>query len=334
VTHVSIAGRTVTFDSSNVIPNAPHVYPDVGAPAAGGGGGVGPQGPPGPPGPKGDTGEAGLSAYGELVANFGYTGTFQDFLESLRGPAGQTGAQGIQGQPGETGPAGADGRDGAPGQQGIPGPPGADGAAGIDGLDGLSAYQVAVVNGFSGTEAQWLASLVGPQGIPGNDGADGAPGAVGPAGPAGPAGLGTSIVKTTNESRTLSTTLSADSALQAVLGVGVRYVKCIVFLQTANATMDYRYASAFTGGTAAVIAAYRRHTNAGATAGTDNENTLALTTQIPSTAVAATTSGIAKVEIEMLLDVTVSGTWQFQWCQNTSDAGALTVLRGSNIYIA
>ena len=35
------------------------------------------------------------------------------------------------------------------------------------GLDGLSAYEVAVVEGFVGTEAAWLASLVGPAGSPG-----------------------------------------------------------------------------------------------------------------------------------------------------------------------
>jgi hypothetical protein len=32
------------------------------------------------------------------------------------------------------------------------------------GGDGASAYQVAVANGFVGTEAEWLASLVGPHG--------------------------------------------------------------------------------------------------------------------------------------------------------------------------
>src|SRR5690606_2573830 len=38
---------------------------------------------------------------------------------------------------------------------------GADGVAGQDGVDGLSAYQIAVNNGFSGTEVEWLASLQG-----------------------------------------------------------------------------------------------------------------------------------------------------------------------------
>jgi len=36
--------------------------------------------------------------------------------------------------------------------------------------NGLSAYEVAVENGFSGTEAQWLASLKGPKGDDGNQG--------------------------------------------------------------------------------------------------------------------------------------------------------------------
>jgi len=41
-----------------------------------------------------------------------------------------------------------------------------------NGVDGASAYEVAVSNGFVGTEAQWLASLVGPQGEPGPAGSD------------------------------------------------------------------------------------------------------------------------------------------------------------------
>lgn len=41
------------------------------------------------------------------------------------------------------------------------------------GADGRSAYEVALDNGFVGTEAEWLASLVGPGGDAGADGADG-----------------------------------------------------------------------------------------------------------------------------------------------------------------
>lgn len=52
---------------------------------------------------------------------------------------------------------------------------------------------------------------------------------------------------------------------------------------------------------------------------------------IGSTAVAATTTGSARVEIEAVLDVTVAGNFQFRWSQNTADAGALTCLLGSYI---
>lgn len=53
---------------------------------------------------------------------------------------------------------------------------------------GKSAYEVAVENGFSGSESQWLASLVGPAGPQGIQGVAGPAGSVGPAGPSGPQG--------------------------------------------------------------------------------------------------------------------------------------------------
>jgi hypothetical protein len=52
-------------------------------------------------------------------------------------------------------------------------------------IAGKSAYEVAVENGFSGSEGQWLASLIGPQGV---KGIAGPTGSVGPTGPQGPAG--------------------------------------------------------------------------------------------------------------------------------------------------
>lgn len=43
----------------------------------------------------------------------------------------------------------------------------------IAGKEGASAYEVAVAQGFRGSEAEWLASLVGPQGEPGPEGPQG-----------------------------------------------------------------------------------------------------------------------------------------------------------------
>ena len=65
---------------------------------------------------------------------------------------GDTGPQGLQGDTGPQGPIGPAGPTGATGPQGDTGP---------QGLTGLSAYQVAQSNGFTGTESEWLASLVG-----------------------------------------------------------------------------------------------------------------------------------------------------------------------------
>ncbi|MFE6474592.1 hypothetical protein [Streptomyces rochei] len=56
------------------------------------------------------------------------------------------------------------------------GPAGPTGPAGPAGAEGDSAYEVAVTNGFTGTEAEWLASLVGPQGVQGIQGPPGADG--------------------------------------------------------------------------------------------------------------------------------------------------------------
>lgn len=128
----------------------------------------------GPAGPTGETGAQGPAG-----------------ADGAQGPAGADGAQGIQGIQGiqgEPGPAGADGIDGAQGIQGEPGPQGIQGETGPQGIQGiqgetgatgeqgpqgytgLSAYQVAQVNGYTGTEAQWLASLVGPEGAMGPQG--------------------------------------------------------------------------------------------------------------------------------------------------------------------
>lgn len=77
------------------------------------------------------------------------------------------------------------GTKGPKGDKGDKGDPG-----GPIGPQGLSAYQVAVEEGFVGTEAQWLASLVGPQGPQGIQGPQGPRGIQGPQGVKGDTGAG------------------------------------------------------------------------------------------------------------------------------------------------
>jgi hypothetical protein len=95
---------------------------------------AGPQGEQGPAGPQGEQGDVGQT-----------------------GPAGDDGVAGPQG---EQGPAGAQGEQGA---QGVPGI-GGEGSVGADGQDGLTAYEVWINLGNTGTEQEFIDSLVGPQG--------------------------------------------------------------------------------------------------------------------------------------------------------------------------
>ena len=118
----------------------------------------GPEGPAGPAGPPGDPASGGgLSAY-EVAVNDGFVGSEQDWLNSLVGPTGATGPQGLAGAAGAAGAAGSDGQDGENGSAGS---------------DGSSAYQVWVAAGNSGSEQDFLNSLVGDAGATGNAGSDG-----------------------------------------------------------------------------------------------------------------------------------------------------------------
>jgi hypothetical protein len=115
---------------------------------------------------------------------------------------------------------------------------GADGADGQDGSDGASAYQVAVANGFSGTQQQWLASLIGAAGSNGINGTNGTngtngadstvPGPKGDTGNQGPSGIISVTAPITNTGTSTEaniginlsayyTSSQVDSAISAVI---------------------------------------------------------------------------------------------------------------------
>lgn len=149
-------------------------------------GNTGPQGPQGLPGPQGqagpkgdtgntgpigltgDTGPQGVAGPQGATGNTGLTGPI--------GPAGPQGLQGPKGDTGSIGPQGPKGDQGDTGLTGSQGPVGSQGLKGDAGSNGLTAYEIAQLHGYSGTEAEWLSSLVGLKGDTGD---------VGPMGPAG-----------------------------------------------------------------------------------------------------------------------------------------------------
>ena len=176
----------------------------------------------GPQGDEGDKGETGDSAY-EVWLKSNPGKTEQEFLDSLKGEKGDTGEDGEDGlaqmvgvgstitlDAGESAsvtqnpslstqekiildfgiPKGADGADGQDGSEGAPGADGESayetwlaagntgseqefldsivGETGEPGEDGLSAYEIAKSDGFVGTEEEWLASLQGEKGEQGD----------------------------------------------------------------------------------------------------------------------------------------------------------------------
>ena len=140
---------------------------------------------------NGADGADGKSAYQVAVDN-GFTGTEAEWLDSLKGADGVNGTDGTNGIDGTNGTDGNDGvgienisidTDGKLKIRLTSGTlldlgviKGTDGQNGTNGTDGKSAYEIAVDNGYTGTEAEWLASLIGANGIDGTNGTNGTDG--------------------------------------------------------------------------------------------------------------------------------------------------------------
>ena len=101
---------------------------------------------------------AGQDLYDRAKRELGFTGTFEEFLTKFKGERGEKGEDGAAGAKGDTGDTGERGLKGDKGD------------TGERGRDGKSAYEIAVANGYTGNEAQWLASLKGRDGEPGRNG--------------------------------------------------------------------------------------------------------------------------------------------------------------------
>lgn len=130
-------------------------------------------------GDKGDRGDEGQSIYDIALQN-GFVGTEQQFLATLIGDSAYEvavkngfqgteaqwlltlkGVKGDKGDKGDTGAVGKSAFEVWQAQPGNAGKPISAFFADIKGEEGESAYEVAKRNGFAGTEAQWLTSLVG-----------------------------------------------------------------------------------------------------------------------------------------------------------------------------
>ncbi|MDB4059221.1 collagen-like protein [bacterium] len=166
---VDIKGNCSDYDE---ISNQPFTYipfayysANPGNPGpAGPAGEQGEQGPAGPQGEQGDVGQTGPAGADGVAGPPGEQGDV--------GQTGPAGDDGVAGPQGEQGPAGADGIGGVgsigpvgpQGEQGDVGQTGPQGNQGITGENGLTAYEVWINLGNTGTEQEFIDSLVGPQG--------------------------------------------------------------------------------------------------------------------------------------------------------------------------
>jgi hypothetical protein len=129
---------------------------------------------PGPQGPEGEQGETGPQGEQGEIGETGPQG--QDGAVGATGPQGspgENGEDGTQGAQGDPGPPGPTGPTGPQGEIGPLGQNGDDGADGIEGQEGLSAYDIWISLGNTGTEQEFLDSLIGPEGPEGPAGQQG-----------------------------------------------------------------------------------------------------------------------------------------------------------------
>ena len=166
VVDLDIKGNCTDFEE---LSNQPFTYVPFAyySPASDVPGPEGPQGPPGPAGaqgPQGEPGPAGTDGQDGAVGATGPTGP--------QGPAGPQGLQGVAGTDGIDGQDGAVGATGPSGPAGPAGPQGVAGTNGDDGNNGLSAYEIWLDLGNTGTEQDFIDSLVGPEGPQGTDGSN------------------------------------------------------------------------------------------------------------------------------------------------------------------
>jgi hypothetical protein len=137
----------------------------------------------------------------------------------------------------------------------------------------------------------------------------------------------TSVVKAATTVRSATTVLADDPDLVIPMTGGKKYlIRGVIKYTMANATMDIKVALAYTGTMANHYRFFRSHIP-GASAGTDMTTESQDNSLLGSTALLTTSAtGFGQLSIDIIALPTTDGTWSFQWAQNTSDAGNLSVL--------
>lgn len=138
----------------------------------------------------------------------------------------------------------------------------------------------------------------------------------------------TLVLKPSDQTKASDNSLLPDSALSVPLVAGSWIVRGKVWLNTGNATMDYKLDLDVPGGLSGAVT-WMSYVTAGVATGAGQRFEQNLNSLPTATSVVGATSGLAHIEFNVLVAMSSSGTFQFLWAQDTSDAGVITVYKGS-----
>ena len=141
------------------------------------------------------------------------------------------------------------------------------------------------------------------------------------------------VKKTTDESRNNNTTTAADSDLVFSMTSGLTYaIRGKIFATTTSAG-DLKYR--FSGPTTSSVEKYVRVTNTNGT-GANPFLALGFTSSLDAADVTLldNANGLLLIELDAVVIPSATGNFQFQWAQNTSNAGPTTVFSGSYLEYA
>ena len=140
----------------------------------------------------------------------------------------------------------------------------------------------------------------------------------------------TTVHKAVTETVTSDSTLTNDAELGITLAASTKYaIRVVLFYNTANATMDFKFGTAYTGTALGTPQTMFRGLISGAATAAGAEVAGQAAGQVSSQAVTGTTSGVGHITLEQVIETNTGGQWSILWAQNTLDAGALSVMFGS-----
>lgn len=145
----------------------------------------------------------------------------------------------------------------------------------------------------------------------------------------GGASAWTTVFKTSDESRSSTTTLANDSELTVALTTGHTYhIRGVFYLSMANGTMGARFASAYSSTSSSLSCQMLQQIAASSIVNT-NTYSISASTHFSGSGGAGSIAGVTTIQFDLRIVTTGSGTFAIQWAQNVSNGSNITCQAGS-----